>query len=486
MDSNQDVYVRIEHYLNRLNNQLTGLAYKGVPAFGIVKIPIYSVLRNRYLSANQGFLRRSIKECIGILIQVLRLLLWKNSKIEHISYSNRDDVIFLIDHNVSSFIQMQESVLNKFDPNSVMIITENEHLYNRFKNTYAGRVFYAERFVQASAPTMFHFRAAYQLLQRFKVSGSDGLTLKLNGALAFIRGMRLIDSYGRFLTCDSHKAVVTLNDVQFHEYLITNVANQKGISTFTLQHGIVDALHTPVSSDRIFVWGDATKRELIKYKVIDHKVVVSGRPGLDNILREYANRSQNIKREFLEKYNEVRDRLIVTLIAGLRGPTEERELLRCFLSIRKQDVFLVVKLKSGAEVSQTKEYLGWISEFSKGDKVCVFINEDLYEILAVTDILATFASSVAVEALPFSVICILLDLFKNIDLRNSVPHYDDCQVVHNEREFQELIYRIMTDRHYFSLLKEESYKNSKKHFANSVETSASQFIHDYIMDFKKT
>jgi hypothetical protein len=53
-------------------------------------------------------------------------------------------------------------------------------------------------------------------------------------------------------------------------------SGQKGIDTFTLQHGEVGPLYVPVESDKIFVWGEMAKKEFTyKGKAADELKMLS-------------------------------------------------------------------------------------------------------------------------------------------------------------------------------------------------------------------
>ncbi|CAB1057772.1 hypothetical protein D1BOALGB6SA_2527 [Olavius sp. associated proteobacterium Delta 1] len=471
----------IDKKLEQLKKELRDIKYRNIDTYGIMKIPIWMLLRARYLLPHQT-VRSKFKEFLWFIKELTRLIIYKKGCSNLSSNEPRKHVIFILDHDQPTFLKMQFDLMKKFDCESLTIITFDKGLYPRNKSQFKN-VYYTGEFEQTIHLTLSHLKTALKFIREIPIIRKENLLFKLRCCRDLLIAMKWIDFYHNYLDINAHKAIVTLSDLHCHENVITNVGNIKGVKTFSLQHGLVSANDIPVSSDRIFVWGEKTKRELVKYDVPEEKVVVAGYPSLDKILRKYSEKKEIIKQSYFKQYSQGVKKPIVTYIAGNFGPDEESKLFESFLSISDLDILPVVKLKATLGNKQIELYKQRIRRLPHKHNICLRINSDLHEILTATDILVGFVSSVVVEALPFSVICVVLDLFDYIDLKTMLPHYSDCQVVHNDRELRELIGRIISDPGYCSMLKNNSLSNSKKYFNNSIDGDASQIIHDYINAF---
>jgi hypothetical protein len=488
----KDYYVEIERYLKDLKEKLGTLSYKGVPICGVVKLPIYCFLKDLYLKEKEKRFLISIRELLNIFRGFLKLLIYKvalilnyRSKYDTTTISpKRESIIFVIDHNNNNFLEMELNIMKRFKYESLIVITRNKVIFHKLKTKYE-TVCYAAKFLRLAPVTAEHFRILYKVFTESDLAKDKGLVFKLKCCLIVLEAMGLIDYYERNLKENAHRAIITLNDVQSHECIITNVANMKGIPTFTLQHGMVDPMHVPVYSKRIFIWGETTKKELMNFNVPEKKIVISGRPGLDDLLRESIGKRHNLRKSFFKKQTNGTKKTVVTFIGGNWGPYEEKRLLECFLSICELDISANIKLKPTIDQKQVDKYRRWIDEFPVKKNISLLFDEDIFEIFAMTDVLVGFASSALVEALPFSVICVILDLFEYINLKTILPHYDDCQVVHNEHELRNLTSKIVSDPDYCAMLRNNSFFNAKKYFKNTEDEDASQFIHDYVNDFVK-
>ena len=84
------------------------------------------------------------------------------------------------------------------------------------------------------------------------------------------------------------KAVVVGNDLTAEGRVACRVAAQQGTATAVLMHGTITGipLNARHGADRIFVFGDAHRRELIEMGIAPERIVVSGDPNLDSRPRQ--------------------------------------------------------------------------------------------------------------------------------------------------------------------------------------------------------
>ncbi|MCX5887989.1 MAG: hypothetical protein NTY36_00890, partial [Deltaproteobacteria bacterium] len=240
----------------------------------------------------------------------------------------------------------------------------------------------------------------------------------------------------------------------------------------------------PVHSDRIFVWGEATKQDLLQLGVPEEKIVISGRPLLDEAAVKYKALELSLRTSFRARHpRSGSSGPVVTYIVGNIGTNEERALLTTFSATWNLGILPVVRLKPGLDKEQEQQFRDWINELGGSSEVHVSISDDLYELLAVSDVVIGFYSSVVVEALAFDCIPVLLDTLPEYDLRSLNPHYGDCLSVRDAEELGRLILRLSEDPDYFQHLKEVYAARATRYFGGEPGVPATRFIRDYIVKF---
>jgi CDP-glycerol glycerophosphotransferase (TagB/SpsB family) len=176
---------------------------------------------------------------------------------------------------------------------------------------------------------------------------------------------------------------------------------------------------------------------------------------------------------------------VVTYIAGNAGQKEEQTLLTAFAASWILDILPVVRLKPTIDKEKEQRFLEWITDLKGTSEVLVSLNDDLYELLAVSEVVIGFQSSVVVEAMAFGAIPVLLDILPEYNLKVINPHYDDCLVVRNTAELIQLIRRMSEDSHYLQQLKGDFETTSIRYFGGTPGVTATRFIRDYIMSFQE-
>jgi hypothetical protein len=269
---------------------------------------------------------------------------------------------------------------------------------------------------------------------------------------------------------------VTLADTHNHEYVVSNVANKNGLETFTLQHGLLDLPDTPVSAKRIFVWGEATKRDLVRLGVPDDKIVVAGRPGLDDELRRYAGDGGRIRGQFCETHGLDPRKLVVTYFATNWAPVENRGLFDCFADICDLDVAPAVKLKSNANPRDIQMYRAWLAESPRTAGVPLIVDETPWRCFQASDVIVTCHSTAGMEALAFETIPVVLEKYPYMDLEGMLPHYGDVVVVRDGAELRALVKRLIDDEQYATDLRMRCDRSYRKHFHNAADWDATRYI----------
>jgi glycosyltransferase involved in cell wall biosynthesis len=333
-------------------------------------------------------------------------------------------------------------------------------------------------------PTLEHLRILATIYKKTPFFRKQGAFFTFSCFFEILSTLKMYDFYRAYLNPDKTKAVVTLCDAHPHEAAITKAAKGKGIPTFTLQHGIFGAMHTPVHSDRIFVWGEITKQKVMRLGVPAEKIVISGRPLLDEAAAKCQSLAPSLRTAFRKRHpRRYSSGPVVTFIAGNIEESGEESLLAAFSALWSLGILLVVRLKPTIAPEQEQWYRDQINKLGGASEVYVSKTDDLYELLAVSDVVIGFVSSVVVEAMAFGCIPVLLDILSAYDLRALLSHYDDCLIARDAAELHQLIRRITEDRDYFQQLKSVYAATASRYFGGEPGVPATRFIRDYIMNF---
>lgn len=477
--TSSDFYSNAEYSIEAMGRDLEGLTYKGTPVFYFLKIATYLQMKNRYVNGTRNrfaFWRASLW---GIVRQ-----LWSPDYTTPQRFvSNMADFIVALDHDHPNLNILMLRLVSALGEPRVFILTENRRIAAEVSGGFAGPCYTPslERTMKVTLEHLQVLKAVYRATPFFRQEGW-GFTL-----LCFIDllvAMKLHDFFLTHLDPARCQAVLTLMDIHPSELALTAAARAKGIPTFTLQHGVAEIMHTPVHSDRIFVWGEATKQDLLRLGVPAEKIVISGRPLLDEAAANYRAQAPSLRASFRVRHPRGNSSgPVITYIAGNVGKMEEHALLSAFAASWSLEISPVVRLKPTIDKELEQCFQDWISELGGASEVYVSMNDDLYELLAVSDVVIGFQSSVVVEAMAFGGIPVLLDILPEYHLQVINPHYQDCLIVRNADELRQLIKRMTEDAEYFQQLQEVSATTATRYFGGKPGVPATRFIRDYIVNF---
>ena len=141
------------------------------------------------------------------------------------------------------------------------------------------------------------FKAKYKEL--LKTGGFDNQNLSYLFLIYFPEMIRYIEIINNMLSVEKPKLLVLMNEINAIGNIAVHVAKQKGIKTLCIQHGaMADVLgFTPVSADKIAVWGGKSRKALIKKFVPKDKIVITGAPQFDNSSKFNVKITKSIARE---------------------------------------------------------------------------------------------------------------------------------------------------------------------------------------------
>lgn len=220
--------------------------------------------------------------------------------------------------------------------------------------------------------------------------------------------------------------VVLENDSSDLSRLIIEMARNKGIKTFVLQHGLIQnpSGYLPLNADYMFVWGGKDREFYNKYGY--QNVIVTGNPLFDKM--------ENNKKKILNRLGIPEDKKII-LLTPTRGHGELNEykrfiekILNKVSKIKNAEILLKIHPLDDPDIYQK------IAE--KFDNVSVFKNPSLKDILKgkiktaysqdlikICDVMITNGSTSELEALAMNKKTIRIKIKNRRDI-SKISHYE--------------------------------------------------------------
>lgn len=461
--------------VSKIKNLLDKYIYQGINFYDVIKTQVFLQLRNDDVYGKNN-IKLFFERLLSFFWSILRDLIFFN----RCELNNK--YVFVIDHSREDLVTMELEVIQHFEKEEVIIFTENKKVYDKLK--YENVPIYNTTKITSLSFNNIVSQLAMLVKIAVKLMFKVDFCTFMGMMLVCVDGVKCIDRYRKILTPDI-KSILTLCDAHMNENAITRVANEKGIPTYTLQHGLVNEQWLPVVSDKIFVWGEKTKNKLLDMHVPEEKIVIAGRLLLDKKMEECFSREKEIRHRFVRKWRLNPDKLIVAFFATNWGQKESRGFLETFTSILDLDVEGIVKLRSSNSEKDIKEHISWLNEMGRSE-VPVLVHEDIYEIFTAVDVLVTSHSGSAVEAMAFRSIPVILDLYEYMKYPETLAHYDDCVVVKSKEDLRSFIESIIGKKEEIKRRKRAYFENiAQKYFAISQNKDPSKFIGEYILNYSK-
>ena len=211
------------------------------------------------------------------------------------------------------------------------------------------------------------------------------------------------------------KVVVVGNDLTVEGRVACRVAAQRGIPTAVLMHGTITGipLNSRHCAERIFVFGDTHRRELMELGIAGERIVVSGDPNLDGRPRQGGRIHPDLKSR-LQLRDDQPWILVTTSGPGHRishGHHEQVIASLGRLAAALPEVPLVIKLHAKDRVEY---YAPLLRQYSKAKVHLVprrttGFPADIYQWLHGASVVLTGASTTAIEAMVMDVPVITMD-----------------------------------------------------------------------------
>jgi hypothetical protein len=379
---------------------------------------------------------------------------------------------------------MARDLLQKFGPQEVVVLSSNSQVAERFRGRFSSCVDVHEvltRFDWRLVPGSLRLYA--RLVRRLPRRPPALLAFLLPRVLALVQAVRF---YERLFESARPPAVVTLCDSHWHEFVITECARRRGLPTCTNLHGdpavLIDLI--PIASDRVFVWGDRSREHLIENGVPAEQVLVSGNPKFDRVFASFLPRRAEIRATLLARLGMPPEGPVVTFLSsGLLSTAELTEevaftLFRAFASALGGRGTALVKLHPHDDPPEL--YRSWMDRLGMGS-AALLREENLFEVLAATDIAVTFHSTTGLEAIGFGIPTLLLNIIPRIDVKEYITYASEAIECRSEEELRTMLGDLVTRPDRLRSEIERTLAGRRKYFANSPEFNCSQFIHESIL-----
>ncbi|MEK6973635.1 MAG: CDP-glycerol glycerophosphotransferase family protein [Nanoarchaeota archaeon] len=211
-----------------------------------------------------------------------------------------------------------------------------------------------------------------------------------------IEAVFYIEYFNSIYTKYNVKAIVLASDVLRTGKTAAKTAELNKVASVTVQHGATGERagrygYLPISSDRFACWGKTSKKALISYGGNEKKIVITGCPRYDSLIKKQGFRS---KEEIYALFNlKPEDKIIVYATNVM----PEQELM--FTNLARACNELNIKLVLALHPADKEEFY---KNICSKNNWSLLVNKDfsnLFSLISYSELLITKASTVAIEAM---------------------------------------------------------------------------------------
>ena len=213
-----------------------------------------------------------------------------------------------------------------------------------------------------------------------------------------------LESFIKLLREIKPAKVVTETDRLWFSAPLITAANHLGIPTISLLHGVINNRngYIPLIANKIIVWGERQKSQLVEYGLEDDRILIGGAPHLHRERVRVSSKQDTIQRLKLT------DKPVVILGSAFIDMSEAKRVMRIFCEGLNacQDIQAIVKLHH----SESKEiYQEEIAEF-QNIIFCDGTELNFDDAMSLADIICVYNSAFGTDALIYGHPVIVLDI----------------------------------------------------------------------------
>ncbi|TFH47398.1 MAG: hypothetical protein E4G94_00125 [ANME-2 cluster archaeon] len=266
------------------------------------------------------------------------------------------------------------------------------------------------------------------------------------------------------------------------------IAKNKNIPTFVLQHGIggADLEDHPYMCDYKIVYDNITKNHLDKWLKNTVNIIALGSPRFE-YLKEHLVLKKDIV-AFNNKIGNSGNKKIITYLAGGYGTQKMYSALKDFIKALPSNVILIIKLhpRVNLNVFDLKGEMEKILKPKEFDHV-IFIKDEVgfYEIMAYSDIIITHASTGMLESIAVDIPTIQVGYFTSYcypDVYNLASYGWKDPINDPDILIKEVLSILSDNKKYESVIEKQKWLKNKvfKNFG-----SCGKVIADTIMEISE-
>ena len=327
------------------------------------------------------------------LENVLKFLVFKLKGKKRTDIGRSCDYLFVNEVNNNPVIETLQAVEKEFTQSNscelisdVRLFSAEKSQVNVFQFVSVGLMFKSVGNMLALIPQIISKR--HELSEIAKTYRINRLLLILN----CFDSVFLINALQRGLKNVKPKKIILISDVHKLSRIASLYAKEHQISSFVLQHGatVGGYGYLPVTSDRMLVWGELSKKWFLDRGQDELKLIPVGSPRMDAVIYKGLDSSapKHISR-------------VLVVMSEMRHEKEFIEIIRdAFVQLRWPDIEIAVKLHpTGAA-----DYVGVVEKIFSGSGLNykVYGVYDLKTLLDESDLVFVTTSSVGMEAIIFN------------------------------------------------------------------------------------
>lgn len=269
----------------------------------------------------------------------------------------------------------------------------------------------------------------------------------------FPDAVRRIETTKRFVDKEKVKLFLFHDDALHERKTVATVARNLGIESLVIQHGVlghpIDCL--PLRADRIAVWGEGMADWFIRHGISAKRVPVTGCPRFDRYFakpkrsREEVCKRLNIdpstQKVVLALQWSSRRSLLANIVPDDQDIVELSQFV--FECVREVAMTKLI-IKFAPRDRRAKIYMEILKD-SSGDEITFVTDTDPFDVLTVCDVLVTFSSTMALEAMILGKPAIIIN-FRGKNLYNPYTELGKPLIVRTKEELNHCFAHLFRDK----------------------------------------
>jgi hypothetical protein len=280
------------------------------------------------------------------------------------------------------------------------------------------------------------------------------------------------ESFRLLLKENTPKKIITEADRFWFTAPLIIAANYLQIPTISLLHGVVNNSYgyMPLIANKLIVWGNRQKAQLVEYGLDPEKIYIGGAPHLQ---RERKFNNIDVKKKL-----HLSDNPIVIFGSAFIDENEAKKLMRIFCEAFNNELSIhaIVKIHH----SESKEF--YKEEIREFPNIIFYDNKELTfdESMALADMICVYNSAYGTDALIHGHAVAVMNINSTMPGNSKeLIEVAQCPEAANAQQLKEIVFRYFSDKMY----KEDIHNKAENYVSNycySFGKDAAITTHDII------